>query len=41
MRTALRDQSATFISRVGRQIDDPVAARGDAHVVLDDDDRVP
>jgi len=41
MRTALRDHSATFISRAGSQIDDPVAARGDVHLVLDDDDRVP
>src|SRR5919112_4542755 len=37
---SLRDHAAAFVARTGAHVDYPVACRDDAHLVLDDDDRV-
>ena len=35
-----RDDAAAFVAGAGADVDDPVAAGDDVHVVLDDDDGV-
>src|SRR5438046_2006274 len=37
---ALGDDAAALVSGAGAKVDDPIAGRGDLHVVLDDDDGV-